>query len=128
MATPLLGAKNYTVRRPGAGSYPDGDWLPGGDTVFDVRASIQPLTGRERAALPEGYRQTGRFKMYVGAESQELQTDTLATDQTPDVIEYRGRDYEITSVFNWTDHAVDGATTAHRKYLLVLIGVDEREP
>ena len=117
----MLGATTVTVERPGADTYLAGELTPGASTSFSVVASVQPLSGVERQDLPEGYRTRGRFKMYVQGATQ-LQTTNLTTQQREDVVTYKGRRFEVVSWLDWSEH---DAATAHHKYLLAELGVDE---
>lgn len=117
----LLGSTTVTVERPGAQTIVAGEVLDGAITTFTVKASVQPIGGREREDLPEGYRTRGRYKMYQKRGSR-LQTTNLETNQREDIVLYDGRRFEVVAWSAWTDHV---APTRHHKYLLAELGADE---
>lgn len=85
--TEILGAFPVTLRRYAAGSRgSDGRWAPGSTTDTTIRASVQPLTERQLASLPEGERQTDQRKVLtttalrVGRQSEDTQGDRLSWD------------------------------------------------
>lgn len=112
--TTFLGQAVYTVHRPPAGAYVDGEWVEGPSSPFSVLASIQPLTGRELEALPEGMRTRGRFKMYTEAVLRTVQ-ECSAGGVKPDLVEAFGRLLEVQTVLDFQNHTTG---LPHVKYLL----------
>jgi len=108
----LLGSTTLTVTRD-AGTYVDGDWVPSTSTLT-IRGSLQPISGRERQSLPEGYRSPGRFKLYTRAVLQGAVGGDAG--HNADLITYRGSVFEVASIEDWTEHR---ASTAHHQYLLL---------
>lgn len=118
----LLGPTTVTVERPGPQTVVAGEVIDGAPTTFTIRASVQPIGGREREDLPEGYRTRGRYKMYQ-KRGPVLQTTNLETNQREDIAVYKGRRFEVVSWLDWSDHK---APTKHQKYLLAELGIDEQ--
>jgi hypothetical protein len=116
MAISMLGASTYTVTRFAQSSWTDGEHVRGAPSTFDIVASIQPLTGRELQDLPEGQRNVGNLNCY---------TETLlltGEDQAaPDRLDYKGTDYEVQAVEDWTDHVTG---LPHYKVRIAEVGAD----
>lgn len=89
---------NATVSlvRRASGSYDAaGKWVPGAATTTDnIKAVVQPASGRVLRDMPEGKREEARFVIWVNG--------TLALD---DVIVYRSERYRV--VYLW-DRESDG--------------------
>lgn len=93
-----LGAADYSVKRKAGSTYDtNGRAVAGAATTVPIRAHVQPLTGRELAALPEGLRH--KETRYVWTVT-ELRTAKEGTSE-PDVIVIDGEDFEIQKVENW---------------------------
>ena len=45
-----------SLYRQNVGAYVNGIWIPAGETLIPITASIQPTTGEEMLSLPEGRR------------------------------------------------------------------------
>ncbi|HEU4402346.1 MAG TPA: hypothetical protein VFT43_09590 [Candidatus Polarisedimenticolia bacterium] len=93
----MSGLRNFslTVTRPAPGAYVDGVYAAGAPSTFAVRASVQPLRGRELEALPEGRRSRAAYRVY---------TDTLlrtVDDANPDRIALFGEAYEVIAIEHW---------------------------
>lgn len=78
---PLLGERDVTRRRYSSGAYTAGVWSDGAATDTTIRASVQPLSGRDREVLEEGVRQRDGIKLYTTA-SGTLRTESQH-DGTP---------------------------------------------
>lgn len=87
------------------GEHVDGIWVEGAASSVEALGLIQPLSGKERALLPEGIRDTGKWRVWGMSEIKT--NDTLTIEGTPCV---------ILSSERWTDHwraiagDVDGGT------------------
>lgn len=94
-------AETVTFTRYAAGSRTAGVVTPGAISTFDAVVSVQPMSPRQVAMLPEGIRQ--RSPLWVGTG-----TELKATDPTSgavgDTFTWQGRSYEITGVEDWTVH------------------------
>jgi hypothetical protein len=93
---PLFQTGTYTVTRTVAGSYVQGRYVPGGTTTLNVDASVQPITGRDLLALPEGQRTE---EMRVVFAKTELRTRGPSND--PDRLTIDGEAWEVRNVERW---------------------------
>lgn len=116
----MLGERAYTVQRRGAYTVVDGRMTPGATTTLQIRASIQPVSGRIRETLPEGIRQQVTMVAYTRSVLRGL--DHL-TDLPPDRIEYRGELLEVADVMPWHE-----APLAHHLVALVRAQEDGGRP
>lgn len=120
----MIGTRTHTVSRVAVGSYSltTGAWTDGATSTFDVVGSWQPVTPREQESLPEGYRTRQSAKLLCAASQPELYPVRPGSKQRPDVITRGTARYLVVGTEDWTDHS---APTAHRKYMLALLGDDE---
>jgi hypothetical protein len=86
----------YTVTRTAAGSYTNGRYTEGAESTFTIIASIQPVTGRDLADLPEG--QNGDEVRQVFTITELL---TRVPGQEPDIITLDGEDFYVYRVKRW---------------------------
>lgn len=100
MMTKLLGAETATFKRYGAMTRdPDTGRTAGGAPVStEFTGSFQPLSGREREALPEGVRSSESLKVYT---NEPLRTADQHDGVLADVVTYNGRDYRVVAVDRW---------------------------
>ncbi len=100
-----------TVRRRSGGDYVNGYWAGESETDFTIMASIQPVSGRQRFNVPQGYDSTS---------SQELITDTelLTTEaqgQRSDIVSWRGDWFVVVNGEPWRNNVIN-----HYRYLIAL--------
>lgn len=95
----ILGAFPITLRRYAAGSRgDDGRWTPGSHADTSILASVQPLTERQLASLPEGERQTDQRRvltttaLVVGRQGAGTQGDRVSWDSGTTWYEVRQAD------------------------------------
>ncbi len=86
-------AKPVTITRPGSGSYVGGIWQAATPENIAIQAVIQPMTGKERALLPEGQRETGRWRVWSMVELR-----------VNDTLQIHGTNCVLIAVEKWTDH------------------------
>ena len=87
--------KPYTVKRTVAGSYVNGVYVEGAETTLTIQASVQPMSGNDLVAVPEGRRASDMVKLYTSTDLFS-QGDT-GSGQSPDRLVWLGKDYEISS-------------------------------
>lgn len=88
----------YTVtRRIGGAWTPDGEWVAGAPSTFDVVASVQPA-GEDLKDLPEGLNLDDARMVYTATELIPLRAGV-----EPDHIAILGKDYRVDKVQRW-DH------------------------
>lgn len=100
-----LGSGRYTITRFSPGDYggavENGRFRPGPTETFEVRASIQPLTGEQLLRLPEGERTRERIIIFTAAQ---LRTTRQSEVAMADRVAYRGEQFEVESVEAWAGY------------------------
>jgi hypothetical protein len=76
----------------------EGTWVDGAEATAAIRASVQPLRGRELLSLPEGERTREWVKIYCASE---LRTLDEAAGTRADTIIYQGKAYQVRQVEPW---------------------------
>lgn len=76
------------LRKQGAGSYVNGEWVAPTTLPEDIMATIQPVTGRDLKDLEEGLRRTARYALWT--------LSALATDE---IVIYGGSNYRVMTSF-----------------------------
>lgn len=92
-----------SVTRACAGAYDaHGRWQPSASDPFefDILASVQPLTARERLLLPDNLRTKETRNVYT---QTALQAGSVTTNQAADEIEINGLIFVVNSVTTWFD-------------------------
>lgn len=82
----------FVVIRMMPGEYVRGEWVEGASTEVGIMASVQPTTGRDLEALPEGNRSSSTVKIYT---DDRLKTTDPQGQQQPDLIVYMGDRYKV---------------------------------
>lgn len=80
-----------------------GRFTPGSTTPINFTASIQPATGDELDALPEGLRENGMYRLYTDFA---LRTVNESTKKPADVIDYNSKKYKIVQVEPWQNNVI----------------------
>ena len=86
--------KPQSITRHAAGSYVNGLFVAGSPSTITIQASIQPATGEDIKALPEGRRLDDYVKVYTDADLQVLEE---VNGLQPDKLTWRGHTYECIS-------------------------------
>lgn len=103
----------YAVTRTVAATYDaNGRVVAGSTAVINVPASIQPLSGRELQALPEGQHGTEMRKMY---SEVELRGRTPTND--PDIVSYKSENWEVVNVFSWEAFGAGSGGDHHKVHI-----------
>lgn len=105
----LFKTMSISVLPRNAGTFTSGRWVETAGTPRTILGTIQPLSGKEREALPEGRRTKASAKIYT--------SDTLTVlggSQNPDRISWDGITYEVLSVETRSAGVIN-----HNKYTLV---------
>ena len=87
--------KPYTVKRTVAGSYVNGVYVEGAETTLTIQASVQPMSGNDLVAVPEGRRAADMVKLYTSTDL--FSQGDAGSGQSPDRLVWLGKDYEISS-------------------------------
>lgn len=115
----MIADQTLTVTRFAQGEWTDGVFVPGDDSTFAIRCSVQPIAGYQLESLPEGARKSARYNLYVHPDSPALRTVSVDGALTADRVTYDGRSWIVHSVANWTIHTL-GAR--HHAYVLIAQG------
>lgn len=105
----------HVLKTYSAGSYVNGIWVEGTETVTTFTADIQPVSGEEAAALNIGSDNIGKIKIYTN-NMLKIKTEG-ATPQSGDIVTWNGdgKDYEVVGVLNYDNNIIN-----HRKYIAEL--------
>lgn len=93
----VFGTGTYTVTRTAAGARTLGRYAPGATSTFTIAASVQPLTGREIKALPEGDHADEHRVVYTTTELRTL----MASVGAPDSVSIDGEAWDVARVEKW---------------------------
>lgn len=85
--------KPFSVKRTVAGGYTNGVYVEGAESTITIQASVQPVSGQDLVAIPEGRRASDMVKIYT--DSDLFGQGDAGTGQSPDRLVYRGKEYEI---------------------------------
>lgn len=95
----------------------DGHYIEGAETIFEIIASIQPLSSYEMLQLPEGQRTKEAVKVYTPTGlRQTIESQRVKGDR----ISYKGRLYEVQKVSAWENFT----DIPHFKAIAVMVEVD----
>jgi hypothetical protein len=83
----------YTVKRYANGTNANGHYTPATPTTITIKASVQPLSGRDLKDLPEGQRADDLRTLYTTTRLY-----TVSANGNPDVITIEGDRYRVTKV------------------------------
>jgi len=110
------------ITRFAAGSRVKGRYVKGAPTVIpDVFVSVQPAKPNEILRLPEGQRTKEVLRIFSNPVDQ-LFTVRENGNISADRINWKGQDYEVAMVEDWTDKDI-----SHFKSMAVRIDVQENE-
>ncbi len=108
-----LNGESVSIERGSTGSYVNGTFVPGGVTATAAIMSIQPMTGRELQALPEGRRADGFMKGYIDFEVETIDESILRPE---DIVVWRTRRFQVHQAEPWYGGA---NTIGHWKVFLI---------
>ncbi len=90
------------VTRKVPGAYnSDGRFIRGSEETFTIRATVQPVTGRELQLLFPNSNARETVKVYSKTELRGGDNAANPTAGEPDRFDYRGRTYEVQTVTDW---------------------------
>jgi len=98
--------RKFTVKRKSGGSYNTSGFFEstGADTTLEIEASIQPATGSDMKLLPENRREEETTKLYTDTRLIGI---IRGSGMNPDIIIIDGDDYEVVSVYPWSNGVID---------------------
>jgi len=80
-----------------------GQVSPGATSSIEFTASVQPLTGKEKLALPEGVRENATYRLYT---DYELKTADESGNKKADRVTIFSKTYEIIIVEIWQNKVI----------------------
>lgn len=91
----------YTIERVGAGAWgDDGRYHKGPKSEFEIKASIQPVTGNMVKLLPEHRRNTESVIIF---SDERLFPSDEKNGKGADIVNYDGKKFEVFTVKKWAE-------------------------
>lgn len=75
--------------------------VTGATSPLSFSGSVQPITGNERQALPEGLRERGRYYLYTDFA---LRTENQTTKEPADEVDLFGSKYKVVFLEPWQNN------------------------
>lgn len=97
----------YAFTRGSAGAYVSGRWVAGATSVVNIEGCVQPVTGSELQALPEGFHAENTRKFYT--KTQVFGITEGATGTGTDRVTIGADEWGVYSVEHWTRSLSGGA-------------------
>lgn len=97
--------------RQSLGSYVNGLWVPAGETLIVITASIQPTTGEEMLSIPEGRRDRKSYALFTSTD-----VNVIAGGSNPDQVQIFGERYEVVRVEPWQNNPPVFGIVNHYKF------------
>lgn len=94
-------SNTYTVTRRAAGTWVKGKHLPGSPSTFEIRASVQPMSGEELLRLPEGMQTSEVRRLFTATKLV-----ARAGNAVPDEVAIDDDRWEVQLVESW--HSLGG--------------------
>lgn len=114
----MLGAKAYTGKRFAAGSFVDGDWVPGAESALSIFGTVRPMKPRDVVLLKEGEELSDHRKLYTATE---LRPADRSTKTPADRVVIGGEDFEVVGIHDNTNGGLS-------HYKVILRRLMEGEP
>jgi len=96
--------KPVDITRVGVGTLVKGQYTPGAETPMTIQASVQPLTGNEQETLPEGFRESGSFKLFTDFKLRAL---NQKTKEPGDRVTLDDKEYLVIIVAPWQNNVIN---------------------
>ena len=87
-----------------AGSYAEGVWTNGQQTLSLVSASVQPITPEEMQLVPENRRIEARYTLYTDTELKAANQDAGIN---ADIVYIRSRMFEVLGCDYWRNNVIN---------------------
>ncbi len=107
--------KDVTVIRYAQGSFINNIWVNGVETIFTIKASVQPSQAEVMEMLPEGYRDKGAYTLYTDTELNI----SVAGTTSPDIVLINGQRHIVKIVEPWGNDLIN-----HYKVIVVNEDID----
>ena len=109
----MIPRKPLVGKRFAVGTYTDGVWTQGSSSTLNFTASVQPLSGKDKESLPEGFREKAGYKLYTDTEMKTVdEKNGISADQ----VTIDGLLYEVVTVGVWQNSIIN-----HYKVIVSLI-------
>ena len=105
--------KSINLYRKVAGSYVNGLWVEGSETLILITASVQPTNGEEMLSIPEGRRNRKSYALFT-----ETEIDVIHLGANPDQVEIDSERYEVVKVDVWQNNPPVFGIVNHYKFLV----------
>lgn len=102
------------IYRKSPGSFVQGRWVEGIETLIPITASIQPTTGEEMLSLPEGRRNRKTYSLFTSTPIEVI--NGLNNSSNPDQIDIFGERYEVVRVEVWQNNPPVFGVVNHYKF------------
>jgi len=89
-----------------AGTFPKGEYVEGGTSVINFKASVQPLKPNEMQLLPEGRRESEAFRLYTDFQLKTVRTES-GSELNADNVTIDGENFEVLSVAKWKNNVLN---------------------
>ena len=103
-----------SLYRKAAGTYINGIWVEGAETLIPITASVQPTTGEEMLSLPEDRRNSKSYALFTSTK-----VEVIHTGANPDQIVIFGERYEVIRVEPWQNRPAVFGIINHYKFYAV---------
>ena len=97
--------------RKAAGTYVNGIFVEGAETLIIITASIQPTTGEEMLSLPEGRRDKKTYSLFTSTD-----INVIVGGANPDQVLIFGERYEVVRVEPWQNRPTVFGIINHFKF------------
>jgi len=100
--------KKLAVKRFSTGGYNEntGRWEEDSSPEeFTIKASLQPMTGEDLEALPEGKRAEAGYWIFTSTKLKTVQTD--GSDQNPDIVVIFEEEFEAVTLKRWRNNIIN---------------------
>lgn len=106
--------KRLNLFRKSSGTYLNGIWIEGIETVIPITASVQPTSGEELLSIPEGRRNRKTYSLFTSTPIELIHG--LNNSTNPDQIEIYGERYEVIRVEVWQNNPPIFGIVNHFKF------------
>lgn len=98
----LVGAETITRKRfADSAVNTEGEIVAGASSTTPIRASVQPITGKELETLPEGERSKEWFKVYTKDDVRTGTQHVGTVGRRADHLVFDGAEHEVRKVQPW---------------------------
>lgn len=107
--------KPINLYRKNPGTYVNGVWVEGTETIIPITASVQPTSGEELLSVPEGRRNRKTYALFTSTPIEVIHG--LNNSTNPDQVEIYGERYEVVNVDVWQNNPPVFGIVNHYKFI-----------